>query len=77
MAADALQPDLTMTKKIRLNPDALRVESFAADAAAREAGTVHAHDAASGVSCTYNCTLDELTCNGPACRTVPVLTCLC
>jgi len=65
-----------MLKKIRLNPDALRVESFDTDEPGREPGTVHAH-AASGVSCTYNCTLDELTCNGPACRTVPVLTCLC
>ena len=66
-----------MTRKIRLNPDALRVESFDTDAAASERGTVHAHDAASGQSCTYNCTLDELTCSGAACRTVPVLTCLC
>lgn len=66
-----------MTRKIRLNPDALRVESFGTDAAADERGTVHAHDAASGQSCTYNCTLDELTCSGAACRTVPVLTCLC
>ncbi len=63
-------------KKIRLNPDALRVETFDTDAAAREPGTVQAHDA-SGQSCTYNCTLDEPTCNGPACRTIPLLTCLC
>lgn len=66
-----------MRRKIRLHLDALQVESFETDAAGRDRGTVRAHDAASGQSCTYNCTLDELTCNGPACRTVPVLTCLC
>jgi hypothetical protein len=66
-----------VTRKIRLNLDALRVETFETDAAERERGTVHAHDAASGQSCTYNCTLDEPTCNGPACRTIPLLTCLC
>lgn len=66
-----------MTSKIRLDLDALRVESFGVEAAARERGTVRAHDAASGQSCTYACTVGELTCNGPACRTVPVLTCLC
>ena len=66
-----------MTRKIRLSPETLRVESFQTYAAAPEPGTVHAHDGASGQSCTYNCTLDELTCNGAACRTVPVLTCLC
>lgn len=64
-------------RKIRLNPNTLRVETFETAAAGREHGTVQAHDAASGQSCTYNCTLDELTCAGPACRTVPVLTCLC
>jgi len=64
-----------MTRKIRLDPDALRVESFDADAAARERGTVHARDAASGASCTYACTVGEFTCNGPLCDTVPVLTC--
>ncbi len=66
-----------MKGKIRLSPDALRVESFATDAAERERGTVLAHDAASGQSCTYNCTLDEPTCRGQLCNTVPVLTCLC
>jgi hypothetical protein len=66
-----------MTRKISLNPDALRVESFETDTAERERGTVQAHDAASGQSCTYNCTLDELTCKGAACGTIPVLTCLC
>ncbi|HET7460206.1 MAG TPA: hypothetical protein VFJ82_03125 [Longimicrobium sp.] len=67
-----------MKRKIRLDPDALRVESFDADAAAREQGTVQAHEAASGASCTYACTVGELTCNGPLCgNTVPVVTCLC
>jgi hypothetical protein len=65
-----------VTKKIRLHLDALRVESFETDAAERERGTVHGHDA-SGQSCTYNCTLDEPTCNGAACRTLPLVTCLC
>lgn len=64
-------------RKIRLNPDTLRVETFETAAAEREQGTVHAHAAASGQSCTYNCTLDELTCGGAACRTVPLVTCLC
>lgn len=64
-------------KKIRLNADALRVESFEMDAAAGEQGTVHAYGGASGQSCPYQCTLDEPTCNGPACRTFPLLTCLC
>jgi hypothetical protein len=64
-------------RKIRLNTDTLRVETFETAAAEREQGTVRAHDAASGQSCTYNCTLDELTCRGPACRTVPLVTCLC
>lgn len=63
-----------MTRKIRLDADALRVESFDVDAAAREQGTVHAHNA-SGASCTYVCTVGEFTCNGPLCNTVPVLTC--
>ena len=64
-----------MKQKITLNPDALRVESFDVDAAAREPGTVHAHEAASGVSCTYACTVGEFTGNGPVFVTVPVLTC--
>lgn len=66
-----------MTRKIRLNPDALRVETFQPDAAGSAYGTVHAHDAASGQSCTYHCTLDEPTCRGAACGTLPLLTCLC
>lgn len=66
-----------MMKKIQLRLDALRVETFETAAVDREAGTVHAHDAASGQSCTYNCTLDEPTCNGPLCRTIPVVTCVC
>ena len=61
-------------KKIRLHLDSLRVETFETARGEEERGTVRAH---SGVSCTYNCTLDELTCAGPACRTAPVLTCLC
>lgn len=68
--------EIEMKGKIRLSPDALRVESFETDAAARAGGTVQAHDA-SGQSCTYNCTLDELTCRGQLCGTIPVLTCLC
>jgi hypothetical protein len=64
-----------MNRKITLDPDALQVESFEVEIAARERGTVHAHDAASGVSCTYACTVGEFTCNGPQCNTVPVLTC--
>lgn len=64
-----------MTKKIRLGLDSLRVESFETDAAASGTGTVRAH--ASGQSCPHACTLDEPTCNGPLCNTVPVLTCLC
>lgn len=64
-------------KKFRLNVDALQVQSFATDAAAHERGTVQAHDAASGQSCPYECTRDEPTCNGAACRTFPLLTCLC
>ena len=66
-----------MVKKIRLDPDALRVQSFDVSAEELDPGTVHAHEGASGASCTYHCTLDEPTCNGPVCRTVPVLTCLC
>lgn len=66
-----------MTSKIRLNLNALHVESFETDTAERERGTVQAHDAASGQSCTYNCTLDEPTCRGPVCGTRPLLTCLC
>jgi hypothetical protein len=66
-----------MTRKIRLNPDALRVESFDVDVSNDARGTVHAHDAASGQSCPYACTLDEPTCKGPLCNTVPALTCLC
>jgi hypothetical protein len=65
-----------MPRKIRLNPDALRVETFEPDTAGAGQGTVHAHDAASGQSCTYNCTQGEPTC-GAGCRTLPVLTCLC
>ncbi|HSU17197.1 hypothetical protein [Longimicrobium sp.] len=64
-------------RKIRLNPDQLRVESFATRAAAHERGTVRAHDDASGPSCPYACTLDEPTCKGPLCNTIPALTCLC
>jgi hypothetical protein len=66
-----------MTKKIRLNPDALRVESFAAAVVDTERGTVRAYAGASGQSCPYACTLDEPTCKGPLCNTIPVLTCLC
>lgn len=66
-----------MVRKISLDLDQLRVESFATDAAGHERGTVRAHDGASGASCPYACTLDEPTCNGPACVTIPVLTCLC
>jgi hypothetical protein len=66
-----------MPRKIRLDPHALQVETFQPAAAGGEAGTVHAHDAASGQSCTYNCTLDELTCSGAACGTLPIRTCLC
>ena len=62
--------------KIRLKLDELCVDSFATDAAADERGTVRANDA-SGQSCPYACTLDEPTCNGPLCNTIPVLTCLC
>ncbi len=65
-----------MPGKIRLNPDALRVETFEPDAIGGAHGTVQAHDA-SGQSCTYNCTLDEPTCRGAACRTLPLITCLC
>lgn len=65
-----------MMRKIRLRLDALRVETFETHAVAPGPGTVHAHDA-SGQSCTYACTVGELTCNGPACRTVPLVTCLC
>lgn len=65
-----------MRGKIRLSPDALRVESFHTHAATSHAGTVDAH-AASGQSCPYECTRDEPTCNGAACRTLPLLTCLC
>jgi hypothetical protein len=67
---------MPMMHKIRLRLDALQVESFPTAAAEPGRGAVHAHHA-SGQSCTYNCTLDELTCNGTACRTVPVVTCLC
>lgn len=66
-----------MMKKIRLNPDALRVETFETDAVAGAQGTVHAHEGASGVSCTYNCTQGELTCGVAGCRTIPLVTCLC
>ena len=66
-----------MVRKIRLKLDELRVESFATDAVEHERGTVRAHDGASGPSCPYACTLDEPTCKGPACVTIPVLTCLC
>lgn len=67
-----------MRRKIRLDPDALRVQTFEMEISAREHGTVHAHGAASGVSCTYACTVGELTCIGPLCQnTVPVVTCLC
>jgi hypothetical protein len=64
-------------RKIRLDVDEIRVVSFTTDAADDERGTVRAHHAASGASCPYACTLDEPTCNGPACVTIPVLTCLC
>ena len=63
--------------KIRLSLDELRVESFATDGVEHERGTVRAYDGASGPSCPYACTLDEPTCKGPACVTIPVLTCLC
>jgi hypothetical protein len=63
-----------VVRKISLSLDELRIESFATSAAAEARGTVAAH---SGASCPYACTLDEPTCNGPACVTLPVLTCLC
>jgi hypothetical protein len=66
-----------MKRKIRPSLHALKVESFDTGAGRRDRGTVHANHAASGASCTCNCTLDEPTCTGPACRTVPALTCLC
>ena len=62
-------------KPIRLEPDELRVESFATGRLPDEPGTVQAH--ASGASCPNPCTLNEPTCQGPACVTIPVLTCLC
>lgn len=65
-----------MMRKIRLHPDALRVETFQTHAVPGDPGTVRAHDA-SGQSCTYACTVRDPTCNGPACNTVPVVTCLC
>lgn len=45
-----------MKAKLRLEPEVLRVESFSAQAAPVELGTVHANDAfASGPSCRTAC----------------------
>jgi len=64
-------------KKIRLDVDALRVETFETARAGADRGTVRAHDA-SGQSCPYECTRAEPTCNGPLCAaTFPVVTCVC
>lgn len=59
--------------KLRLRMDDLAVETFASDEMPDARGTVHLHDA-SGVSCTYNCTLDEPSCG---CPTFPLLSCRC
>jgi hypothetical protein len=71
------RPETATMKKIRLDVDALRVETFETDRAAADRGTVRAHDA-SGQSCPYECTRYEPTCNGPLCAaTFPVVTCVC
>ncbi len=65
-------------KKIRLDLDALHVQTFETDRAEADRGTVRAHDDASGQSCPYECTRAEPTCNGPLCgATFPVVTCVC
>lgn len=65
-------------KKIRLDVDALRVETFETDRAAADRGTVRGHDDASGQSCPYECTRYEPTCRAPLCgATFPVATCVC
>jgi hypothetical protein len=59
-------------KKLRLEMDALRVESFSTDAAAREAGTVHGHSYPNGCfpppgSDPFLDTCHYATCAGDTC----------
>jgi hypothetical protein len=61
-------------KKLRLQVDALRVESFAPAAAAAERGTVRGEEM-SGASCPYDCTLRGVTCDGLTCRCQNTLRC--
>jgi hypothetical protein len=42
-------------RKIRLDPDSVRVDTFDAGAARAEGGTVHAHAATRAVSCDGSC----------------------
>jgi hypothetical protein len=72
------RPETAAMKKIRLDVDALRVETFETARAEADRGTVRAYDDASGQSCPYECTRYEPTCNGPLCgATFPVVTCVC
>ncbi|HEX6750245.1 MAG TPA: hypothetical protein VF092_23330 [Longimicrobium sp.] len=49
-------------KKLRLMLDELRVDSFATDGLAQEAGTVRAHE--SLLRCTETCDTGDFTCDG-------------
>ena len=51
-------------RKIRLEVDALAVQSFATDAAREARGTVVAHNTNAGYTCVYHCTFRGFTCEG-------------
>lgn len=67
-----------MARKLRLDPEALEVESFAASAEEAERGTVQAHGPGTDPGfcppsadwyCSYGvgCTWPQYTCGGPNC----------
>jgi len=53
-------------KKLRLELDALTVDSFATDGLTREVGTVRGHDV-TVVRCSTDCDTDGATCLGGTC----------
>ena len=53
-------------KKIRLEVDALAVQSFATEVDRAGRGTVVAHNTQGQYTCVYHCTFDGVTCDGGA-----------
>lgn len=62
-------------RKLKLDVDALRVESFEAAASADEPGTVMAMSPTGGSRCTQNAACATLDCDTPRCITFDPVEC--